>query len=101
MVEYLVDRGAKVVPEAKDRVNHIISIWSHASSVTFTSQDGNTPLIWAAKKGHFSMVEYLVERRASVETTASVSDGIIHAKPYEQQNDTLCICKYIRMGAPC
>ena len=34
-------------------------------------------MIWAAKNGHFPMVEYLLEKGANMEAKESVSDGIL------------------------
>ena len=39
-------------------------------------QNGNTPLMWAAWKGHLPAVEYLVERGADMEAKDDVSDVI-------------------------
>ena len=40
-------------------------------------QDGNTPLIWAAREGHLPVVEYLLEKGADMEAKDHVSDVIL------------------------
>ena len=53
-------------------------------------QDGDTPLLVAAKHGHLSVVEYLLERGADIEAKDNVSDVTFDTKSH-----TGHICIYV------
>ncbi len=73
MVKYLI-RVGQANANVKDKVD-LLSIEVFRSFLMISlSKDGNTPLHFAAEKGHLKIVEYLItEGKADINATDCVS----------------------------
>ena len=77
--------------EAKDNVNSaIVDMNCHprCAHLCMAYQHQWTPLLWAARWGHFPAVEYLVDKGAELNVPSPVRDGIAD----EKSQKTRCAC---------